>query len=267
MRLTSADDVQNVQRSLETDGYAVIPNIVSKSRLQELGATLTADYERFRASHELFDGGGTLSGHLNCFPGEGSRFVYDELVDRGIVDLVRALYPEKVDDVRPTLNFNLPGSVAQFYHMDGIYTQPFLICNVAVVDTNIENGAIDVLPGTNQRFYRFCRYAVERKYRSTTRVPLEQGDVLLRTSTLWHRGMPNRASAPRPMMSLTFGEGIPMEGDPFLMNGGRIEFYANWYKTDRMGQLREKIFVAAPWTDSTFRFCRSLFSNRGYSSW
>ena len=104
---------------------------------------------------------------------------------RGIVDLVRALYPEKVDDVRPTLNFNLPGSVAQFYHMDGIYTQPFLICNVAVVDTNLENGAIDVLPGTNQRFYRFCRYAVERKYRSTTRVlpragrrPAEDVDAL-----------------------------------------------------------------------------------------
>ena len=48
MRLTSADEVQNVQRSLETDGYAVIPNVVSKSRLQELGATLTAEYERFR---------------------------------------------------------------------------------------------------------------------------------------------------------------------------------------------------------------------------
>ena len=46
-----------------------------------------------------------------------------------------------------------------------------------------------------------------------------------------------------------------------MMNGGRIEFYANWYKTDRMGQLRERIFVTAPWTDSTFRFGRSLFSN------
>ena len=28
-----------------------------------------------------------------------------------------------------------------------------------------------------------------------------------------------------------------------MMNGGRVEFYANWYKTDRMGQLRERIFV------------------------
>ena len=158
----------------------------------------TEEYERVKRSHELFKGGGTLSGHLNCFPGEGSRFVYDEMAEHGIVDLVRAIDPAKVDDVRPTLNYNLPGSVAQFYHMDGIYTQPFLICNIAVVDTDIENGAIDVLPGTNRRFYRFCRYAVERKYRLTTRVRLEQGDVLLRMSTLWHRGMPNRTAAPRP---------------------------------------------------------------------
>jgi hypothetical protein len=51
------------------------------------------------------------------------------------------------------------------------------------------------------------------------------------------------------------------------MNGGGVEFYANWYKTDRLGQLRERVFVTAPWTDSAFRFGRSLFSNKGYSSW
>ena len=85
--------------------------------------------------------------------------------------------PDIVDSVRATLNFNLPGSVAQHYHTDGVYLKDFLICNIAVVDTDLENGAIDVLPGTNREFYKFWRYAVERKYRLTTRVPLRQGDV------------------------------------------------------------------------------------------
>jgi Phytanoyl-CoA dioxygenase (PhyH) len=142
-----------------------------------------------------------------------------------------------------------------------------LICNIAVVDTDLENGAIDVLPGTNREFYKFWRYAVERKYRLTTRVCLEQGDVLLRMSTLWHRGMPNKTSHPRPMMSLTFGEKGTPEGDPFMTNGGEVEFYPNWYNTNRVGQLRERIFVNVPWTDSVFRFGRSLVSNKGYSSW
>ena len=65
-----------------------------------------------------FKGGGLVSGHLNCFPGEGSRFVYDELAERGVVDLVRSYRPDIADSVRATLNFNLPGSVAQHYHID-----------------------------------------------------------------------------------------------------------------------------------------------------
>ena len=43
--------------------------------------------------------------------------------------------------------------------MDGLYLKDFLICNVAVVDTDLANGAIDVLPGTNREFYKFWRYA------------------------------------------------------------------------------------------------------------
>ena len=38
-----------------------------------------------------------LSGHLNCFPGERARFVYDEIAEFGIVDLVRSYRPEIAD--------------------------------------------------------------------------------------------------------------------------------------------------------------------------
>jgi ectoine hydroxylase-related dioxygenase (phytanoyl-CoA dioxygenase family) len=267
MRTLSVDDVQRLRHSLESEGYAVIRDVVSKELLTEFAAMLAREYDHAKASGKLFSGGGSRSGHLNCFPGEQSRFIYDAIADHQIVEVARAIDPVKAKIVRPTLNYNLPNSVAQFYHMDGLFTEPFLICNVAVVDTDLNNGAIDVLPGTNRRFYKFWRYAVERKYRLSTRVCLDQGDVLLRMSTLWHRGMPNRTLTPRPMMSLTFGEMGTPDGDPFMTNGGEVEFYPNWYSTDRLGQLREKIFVTMPWTDSAFRFGRSLFSNKGYSSW
>jgi ectoine hydroxylase-related dioxygenase (phytanoyl-CoA dioxygenase family) len=179
---------------------------------------------------------------------------------------VRSYRPEIADAVRPTLNFNLPGSVAQHYHMDNAYLKEFLICNIAVVDTDLDNGAIDVLPGTNREFYRFWKYAVERKYRLTTRVPLQQGDVVVRKSTLWHRGMPNNSSRARPMMAITFGEVEPT-ADPFSTNGGVIEFYPNWFSTSRLGRLREKTFVRAPITYSTYRFVTSLYSNKGYESY
>ncbi len=67
------------------------------------------------------------------------------------------------------------------------------------------------------------------------------------------------------MMAITFGEVDPTT-DPFATNGGEIEFYPNWFSTSRLGRLREKTFVRAPITYSTYRFVTSLYSNKGYES-
>lgn len=267
--MTMIESPLNFQRcrdALDRDGYVVVENVVRPELLDKLGLALAAELGRVKATGELFQGGGSLTGHLNCFPGDESRFVYDDLVAGGIVDLVRELRPDIVGALRATMNFNLPGSVAQHYHVDGLYTEEFLICNVAVVDTDLVNGAIDLLPGTHRRFYKFWRYALERKYRLTTRIPMKRGDVLVRKSTLWHRGMPNRSAAPRPMMAVTFGELSAPPEDPFALNDGQAFFFPNWYSTSKLGQLRERTYVRAPITYSAYRFARSLVGNKGYSS-
>ncbi len=43
-------------------------------------------------------------------------------------------------------NFNLPGSHTQHWHIDRPFAQDFMIANVAVVDSNLENGATEVIP-------------------------------------------------------------------------------------------------------------------------
>ncbi|MET0143881.1 MAG: phytanoyl-CoA dioxygenase family protein [Ilumatobacteraceae bacterium] len=267
-RNITADELSDVAQALDHDGFVVFRDVVSTEKLDGLATALFDEFDRATVAGELFEGGGFLSGHLNCYPGEAARFVWDEISDFGIVDLVRQVRPDIVDSVRATLNFNLPGSVAQHYHTDGVYLKDFLICNVAVVDTSLENGAIDVLPGTNREFYKFWRYAAERKYRLTTRVPLNQGDVILRKSTLWHRGMPNNTTTPRPMMAITFGEveDTDRTADPFAAYDGKILFYPNWYNTSKLGQLRERVFVTAPISYSAYRFARSLYGNKGYAS-
>ena len=259
-------EMERAERALAEDGFVIFRDVVSRERLSELAATLDRDYEHKVSTGELFEGGGTLSGHLNCYPGEAARFVWDDIDRFGIPDLVRAVRPDIADLVRATLNFNLPGSVAQHYHTDGLYLEEFLICNIAVVDTDIANGAIDVLPGTNREFYKFWRYAAHRLPRRSTRVPLRQGDVILRKSTMWHRGMPNLTAVPRAMMAITFGEVDERGSDPFALHDGEIVFYPNWYQPTRLGRLRERVFVTAPISYSAYRFTRSLWGNKGYAS-
>jgi hypothetical protein len=263
VRTWSDDEVAELRRSLDEDGYFVVPGVVSADRIAEFRAHILDTY----ASFEKFEGGGTYSGHLNCFPGASSRFFFDELSANGLVDVITSLRPEQAKAVRATLNFNLPGSVEQHYHTDGLYIEDFLICNIAVVDTDLFNGAIDVLPGTHRRYYPFWELAIERKQRLSRRLPMLAGDVLVRHSTLWHRGMPNRADVPRPMMSITFGEASAPDGDPFDVHDGEMFFYPNWFNTSRLGRLRERTFVAAPLSYSSYRFVKSLRGKPGYSSY
>ncbi len=260
------DAVTSHLAALDVDGYTLLPGAVDAAVLDELRAEVDGGYARLTSSGAVFVGGGTFSGHLNCFPGVAARAAYQQVVDAGVVDIVRKVNADWAERPRVTLNYNLPGSVAQHYHMDGVYTRDFLIVNVAVVDTDLVNGAIDLLPGTNQQFYPFWKYALQRQYHGTTRIPVKQGDIIIRRSTLWHRGMPNLSDRPRPMLAVTYGEMPEPTLDPFQTNDGAMEFYPNWFRPTRLGRLREKVFVKAPISYAAYRFVRSLDGKKGYAS-
>jgi hypothetical protein len=259
-------DRAQIKRTFADEGYVVLRGVVSKAQVASVARNLAGEFEAWKKGKESFQGGGLMSGHLNCYPGEHARGVLGELRDSGTLDLAQELFPTGPRATRVGCNFNLPGSVAQHYHMDGIFLESFLVVNVAVVDTTIENGAIDVIPRTHKRFYRYWEFAAGRVYRGTTRLPMSAGDVLIRTSTLWHRGMPNKTTTARPMLAVTMGEkGVDYE-DPLAVNEGRTQFQTNWFSTSRLGRLRERTTIVAPITYSAYRFAHSLVSNKGYAS-
>jgi hypothetical protein len=251
-------------KAFADEGYFLIPDVVSKQKLSALHQRLAAEFDKATRSGTLFAGGGLLSGHLNCFPGEGSRFVYETLRERGILDLIQALHPQATRLPNVGCNFNLPHSAIQHYHADREFTREFLIVNIAVVDTTVENGAMELIPGTHRKFYPYWRFALERPYRNSLRVPMQQGDILVRTSNVWHRGMPNQTSVARPMLALTWEDGGSMHEDPFGAGDGKITFRPNWFKPTRLGRMRERLFVKVPLAYSALRFLSSLSGNKGY---
>jgi hypothetical protein len=267
-RLSERDHEQS-RGFFAENGYAVFKNVVSKEKLSALRTRIIDEFERAQRSGDLFAGGGRVSGHLNCYPGEEARFAYESLQERGILAFAKAMlrHYRSPDPLHVGCNLNLPNSVAQHYHVDSEYMEEFMIVNVAVVDTDLVNGALEVAPGTQRKFYKYWRFAVERPYRFAARLALTQGDVVVRSSNLWHRGMPNRSATPRPMLAMTFGDKqapVPPGVDPFRINDGKIAFHPNWFRPNALGRLRERTFVAAPITYSSYRFVRSLFGNKGY---
>jgi ectoine hydroxylase-related dioxygenase (phytanoyl-CoA dioxygenase family) len=256
--------IEALKKSFADDGFFIVRNVVSRAQLTDLQTQLVTEFDRAKQSGTLFSGGGLMSGHLNCFPGAGARFVYDTLKERGIIDLIRDLEPKATRMPYVGCNFNLPHSVTQHYHTDRNFTNPFMIANVAVVDTVVENGATEVIPGSHHRYYKYWQFAVQRPYRNSIRVPLAQGDIMVRTSNVWHRGMPNLTSVPRPMLALTWEDGGNPQEDPFAAENGKITFRPNWFSPTRLGRIRERIFVSVPVSYSAYRFVTSLYSNKGY---
>jgi hypothetical protein len=253
-----------VEEDLKRQGYAILRGIVSTDLLVELNLELSEAYR----TGPKFEGGGSILGHLNCYPGEAARFVYDDLRDCGLVDAILAMRSGRRNDILARVNWNLAGSSAQHWHMDGTFVDDFVICNVAVVDVDMRNGPMEVVPGSHSRYYPFWQFVLERRNREAVPVLLEQGDVLVRLSTLWHRGTPNLSDVVRPLMSVSFGEDGAPTGDPFQVSGGGIRFYPNWYRnSSRLDIYRERVEKAFPITRSAGRLAKSLLRPRGYDSY
>jgi hypothetical protein len=248
--------MQDLSSAFAREGYVTLPNVISKSRLAVITDELRAEYSRARASGELFSGGGTISGHLNCFPGAQSRFVYDELEEYGVFDLVKKLSPSAIRLPNIGCNLNLPNSAAQNPHADGYAATPFVIVNVAPVDTDLGNGAMEVTPGTHLRDYKYWQYAFSGK--PSIRMCMRGGDVIVRSSMLWHRGMPNRSNAIRPMLAFTWENGGSNLADPYTEHGGKITLLPNRYSQDLSGRLRERAFASLPALGKGYLFLRSV---------
>lgn len=256
--ILTAPELDEYSEFFREHGYLVLPEIVPAELLERLSAELVAEFFRAKRAGELFSGGGMISGHLNCFPGAQSRAVFDALNEAGVFELVRRLCPRAVRLPNIGCNFNLPSSSAQNHHADGYASSPFPIVNVAAVKTTLQNGAIQLSPGTHRRAYKYWQFVVARH--RTVRIEMNPGDVLLRLSSLWHRGMSNRSNQARPMLGFSWEEGgSPLE-DPYSLHRGRIKFLPNRYSQDYFGQARERAFAAMPMLGAGYLFVRSLLS-------
>jgi hypothetical protein len=257
--MLTSDRIQAVRTAIAKEGFATLTNIVSKERLTRFSEQLLAEFERAKRAGELFEGGGTVSGHLNCFPGAQSRFVYEELQDAGVIELVRELAPQAARMPNIGCNMNLPHSSAQNSHIDGYAATRFMIVNVACVDTTLFNGALEVRPGTHVQDYKYHEFVLAR--RRPYRVQMNTGDVVLRWSSVWHRGMPNHSKTARPMLGFTWEDGGSSLEDPYSIYDGKIRFLPNRYTLDFAGRVRERAFAALPALGSAYLFTRSLLSS------
>ena len=84
----SKTDIAKFSQTFDEQGYLIFKGVVPRDRLTELKAQIFQEFEDSKRSGRLFAGGGQISGHLNCFPGEASRFTHAALEERGVIAVI-----------------------------------------------------------------------------------------------------------------------------------------------------------------------------------
>lgn len=206
--------------ALAEDGIVVLENIVHLDLIATLRERVLADVDRIVSRRDA---------PFNWNPGNVQQgappfppFLYrDVLANDFVIQVTKSLLGSGMTNSFYSGNTAMPGEFRQPVHADSgqlwpnlsVAPPPYaLVVNVGLVDMSPENGSTEIWPGTHldtsvvfqdgdievRPDVLEARRAVAPPYQPA--VPV--GSVVIRDIRLWHAGMPNRTSSPRPMLAM-----------------------------------------------------------------
>ncbi len=240
------------------DGYLVLRGALPVAECEAMGQAVTGEYARLRAAGWRFAESGKLAGNLNFNMGPAGQDLLAAMELAGLTTLAAGLAGEPVTLVQAVGNLNLPGSSFQDFHIDGNFDQRIIIVNICLVDTDISNGATEIVPQSHQYEMSYWRFRREGWAIRAIAPTLARGDVLIRPSNLWHRGTPNRTATPRPMAAFAWLPTRLVAGQSADVDLARpLTIYGNKYY-GRFRRIKEFMAVRLPWVDEVLRLGRSF---------
>lgn len=206
--------------ALREDGFVVLENAIDVGHLEVLRERMLEDMERILARDDApfnFN-----AGNLQQDPPPFPPYLFkDVLLNEAVISVTRAVLGPGVTNAYYSGNNALPGGERQPVHPDvaqlwpNLETAPpafGLVVNVPVVDMSAENGSTELWPGTHrdtsfsihEGSLRIPEASLEawRVKRPPLQPDVRRGSVVIRDIRLWHAGMPNHTSQPRPMIAM-----------------------------------------------------------------
>lgn len=148
-------------------------------------------------------------------PFEPPCFCPEFFFDAVVLSIVREAMDDRVVADQWGCDVSLRGSEYQDPHAD--YQRPLfaeapnlelpvymLAVSFGLVPIALENGPIEIAPGTQRLPRKVAMRAVESSEIAMQPVPLDVGDVLIRHPWALHRGSPNRTDTPRALVTIRY---------------------------------------------------------------
>ena len=238
------DRLRTALDALRIDGLVLLNDVVDPAHLDVLHERMIGDLDAFRARPDAPYNWN--SGNLQQDPPPFPPYLFaDVLLNPYVISVTSSVLGPGVKNVMYGGNTALPGDERQPVHSDVGHLWPIesletphppaqLVINVLTVDVSPENGATEIWPGTHRELgvgvgddIKIAPDLLERRrailppFQPTFR----RGSVLIRDIRLWHAGMPNRTSEPRPMIAMIHASAWLETGNPLLFPTGTESFF------------------------------------------
>jgi hypothetical protein len=153
--------------------------------------------------------------HFLPMPFRPPCFAPEFFFDKEVLSIVRGVMDDRVVADQWGCDVPLRGSDYQGIHFD--FQRPLfseapdlslpayvLVVSFGLVRITLENGPIEIAPGTHRMPRKEALRAVDTAEIGMQAVPLEIGDVLIRHPWALHRGTPNTSGTPRALVSVRY---------------------------------------------------------------
>lgn len=255
--------------------FFLIKDAIDPNILQEINEEIENQFFLFKKRGTKV--GGLKSGNLNALIGRKyAKVLHKACIDQGIFEKVENFFDISLEDYFLTVgcNVNLPGSVRQHIHSDSDFDKRIIIINIPTISVNEENGSTEIFPQSNLQPLSYLGFLLNYSGDSV-RINTSLGDVFVRDSRVWHRGMENYSNSIRPMIAFTLQE--KNENDlPEVFYGAwspystetsnfpkEIEFLHNWFNESLFSSMLESLVIKFPIIRSIKRVIFSLLKPKG----
>jgi hypothetical protein len=239
----ASDKLADAAQVLHDEGFVVLQDVVDHGHLETLRTKMLEDLEVIldRPDAPFNFNKGNVQQDPPPFP----PYLFKDVLQNDLVIAVtESVLGPGLKNSFYSGNTALPGGTRQPVHPDvgqlwpGL-THPTpafgLVVNIPVVDVTPENGATELWPGTHRDTTHSVQGGsarvteTELAYWRDTHPPIQPslplGSVLIRDIRLWHAGMPNHTSIPRPMIAMIHWCSWWNDDGPISFAAGTEEFF------------------------------------------
>lgn len=206
--------------ALRVDGVVVLKGVVSQESIQGLKRQTLIDLEALLNRKDApFN---WTKGNVQQDPPRRPPFLFrDVLVNDIVISVTKGILGAGMRNGFYSGNTALPSDSRQPVHADIGQLWPNLevvpppaqlVVNVPLVDMGPENGSTEIWPGTHldpeiaiqngDIEVSEARLVEQRRVSPPIQPRVKAGSVVIRDMRMWHAGMPNRTSEPRPMVAM-----------------------------------------------------------------